>query len=69
MKTFVINTATKSEENFVETLLQKLGVSVKTMNTEEAEDFGMLQLMKDVDRNKKVSKETIMNKLKRNYAN
>lgn len=67
MKTFVINTSTKSEENFVETLLKKLGVSVKAMSAEEAEDYGLLQLMKEADRTKKVSKSTIMKKLKAAY--
>ncbi len=69
MKTYLINATTKSEENFIETLFKKLGVVTKTMTQEEVEDYGLLQMIKEVDRTKKVSKESIINKLKKNYAN
>ena len=55
----------KSEINFVSDLLKKLGVSARLMNTEEIEDYGMLMMMKEVDRTKKISREAVMKKLKR----
>ena len=64
MKTFVITATNKTEENFVETLLKKLGISTQKMSKEESEDYGMLQLMKQADRTKKVSRSSIMKKLK-----
>ena len=64
MKTFVITANTKTEENFLETLLNKLGISAQQLSSEEAEDFGLLQMMKEANRTKKVSRSTVMDKLK-----
>lgn len=64
MKGLVIATKNQSELKFVSELLKKLGISSTTMSDEELEDLGLAKLMKDVDRSKKVSRETIMAKLK-----
>jgi hypothetical protein len=64
MKAIVIKTKNKNEEKFLSDLLEKLGVSSGIISEEELEDLGFSRMMNNVDRNKKVSKETIMKKLK-----
>ena len=63
MKALVITPKNNNEYTFLWSLLKKLGIYAKGISIEELEDIGFSQLMKDVDRTKKVSKETIMKKL------
>ena len=49
---------------FVADLLCKLGITSHVLTDEEVEDFGLSLMMKNVDRSKKVSRETVMKKLK-----
>jgi len=44
-------------------LFGKLGVPSRIIEREIVEDIGLTELMKDVDRSKKASRETIMKKL------
>lgn len=64
MQPIVVNPKTKSEMKFVSELLNKLGISSHVLTEDEMEDFGMSVLMKQADRNKKVSKEAVLKKLK-----
>ncbi len=64
MKALIIKSKSTSELKFISDLLKKLGVSTRLMDIDEIEDIGMSILMKRVDRNKKVSRETIMKKLR-----
>lgn len=64
MKSIVITPKDASELKFVSELLKKLGISSKVISEEDKEDIGMSILMNEVDRNNKVSREEIMNKLK-----
>jgi hypothetical protein len=64
MKAFVITTSNKREENFMETLLSKLSLQSSQMSAAEVEEYGLIQLMKQADRNKKVSRSSVMKKLK-----
>lgn len=64
MKAIVIKTKNKNEEKFLSDLLEKLGISSDIISEEELEDLGFSRMMNNVDRNKKVSKGTIMKKLK-----
>jgi hypothetical protein len=64
MKAMVITPKNQSEFKFINDLLTKLGIASSTMTEEELEDLGMSKMLKSVDKTKKVSKETIMNKLK-----
>lgn len=64
MKALVVKTKDKSEMKFISELLKKLGIQSKVMEIEEVEDLAMSILMKKADRSKKVSRETIMKKLK-----
>lgn len=64
MKALLVKSRSQTEMKFISDLLKKLGVSARVLDTEEIEDYGMSALMKEVDRNKKVSRETVMRKLK-----
>ena len=64
MKALLVQSSRDTEIKFMSYLLKKLGVSSRLMNAYEIEDYGMSVLMKEVDRNKKVSRETVMKKLK-----
>jgi ATP-dependent RNA circularization protein (DNA/RNA ligase family) len=64
MKALVVKAKNQSEMKFVSDLLKKLGIQATLMDIEEVEDQAMSILMKKVDRTKKVSRETIMKKLK-----
>jgi len=64
MKALLVKSSSQAELKFISDLLKKLGVSTRVMDIEEIEDYGMSFLMKDVDRSKKVSRDTVMKKLK-----
>ena len=64
MKALLIKSNSQAELKFLSDLFKKLGVSARVMDIEEIEDYGMSLLMKDVDRSKKVSRDTVMKKLK-----
>jgi hypothetical protein len=46
-------------------LLSKMKVKTKVLSLEEKEDIGLAELMKETDRSIKVSRENIMNKLRK----
>jgi hypothetical protein len=64
MKALIVKPKSPSEIKFVSDLLKKLGIASKQMEWDELEDYGMSILMKDVDRTKKISRESVMKKLK-----
>jgi hypothetical protein len=64
MKAILVKSKNQTEMKFISDLLKKLGVSARVLDEEEIEDYGMSSLMKEVDRNKKVDRETVMRKLK-----
>lgn len=64
MKAVVITPHNPAEFAFLSSLFKRLGISSKVMDIDEMEDLGLSEMMKDVDRTKKVSRETIMKKLK-----
>jgi hypothetical protein len=64
MKALLVQSDSQTEIKFISDLLKKLGVSSRLMTADEVEDYGMSVLMKDVDRSKKLSRETVMKKLK-----
>jgi hypothetical protein len=63
MKAILINPQNSAEEKFISALLKKLRIASRTLSKEEMEDYGMSILMKEADRSKKVSRETVMKKL------
>ncbi len=64
MKGLVITPKTNTEFRFLSSLLKKLGITSATMSVEEMEDLGLAHLMKSVNRSKKTSRASIMQKLK-----
>lgn len=60
----VITPKSQSEFKFINDLLKKLGISSATMTEEELEDIGLSKLLKSVDKSKKASKKSVMQKLK-----
>ena len=64
MKAMVITPKNASEFKFINDLLKKLGVESATMSEEELEDLGLAKMLKKADKTRKVSKESVMNKLK-----
>ena len=64
MSSLIISTKNAKELQFVRDLLDKLNIHNKILSVEEKEDLGMSALMSKTDRNKKVSRDTIMKKLK-----
>jgi len=64
MKAMVITPKSQGEFKFINDLLKKLGISSATMTEEELGDIGLSKLLKSVDKTKKASKKSIMQKLK-----
>jgi hypothetical protein len=64
MKAMVITTKSQTEFKFINDLLKKLGILSATMTEEELEDIGLSKMLKSVDKTKKVSRESVMNKLR-----
>jgi hypothetical protein len=63
MESIVINLRTKDEVKIVTELLKRMNISSKVITDEEKEDMGLLMMMKEADRNEKVSREEVMKKL------
>jgi acetolactate synthase small subunit len=63
MKALVIKPKNASELKFVSELLKKLGINSSSVSLEDLEDIGLSNLMRTVDRSKKVSRIDIMKKL------
>ena len=64
MKSIVITPKSETELEFISGLLKRLGVNSKVLTEEERENIGLAYLMRGVDRTKKVSKKTILKKLR-----
>jgi hypothetical protein len=64
MKGILITPKNQAELKFLADLLNKLGIASATMSEEEMEDIGLSNLLKTVNKSRKVSRETIMTKLK-----
>ncbi|MBP9665286.1 MAG: hypothetical protein KBD94_11740 [Pyrinomonadaceae bacterium] len=63
MKAIVVTPKSDTEFKFITELLKKLGIGTSTLTTAQMEDIGMLKLLRNVDRSKKVSRSSIMKKL------
>jgi len=64
MKSMIITPKSQGEYKFINDLLKKLGISSATMSEEELEDIGLSKLLKSVNKTKKASKNSIIQKLK-----
>ncbi len=65
METIIVQPATKSEQELLTRLFKKMGVKSRVISAEQKESMGLGMLMKDVDRTKKVSRKSVMQKLGR----
>ncbi len=63
MEAILIQPKNKSEFKFLAAMLKKLNVNIKTLNIEDKEDLGLIELMKQADRSQKVTREDVMAKL------
>jgi hypothetical protein len=63
MESIVINPKSKDEAKIITDILEKMNISSKVITNEEKEDMGLLMMMKESDRNEKVSREEVMRKL------
>jgi len=64
MKAMVITPKSKSEYKFLIGLLKKLNIVSADVEESDLEDLGLSKMLKEVDKNKKVSRESVMAKLK-----
>lgn len=65
MESILITPKNRSDLKFIYELLNKLKLSPKVLSENDKEDLGLSLLMKEVDRTKKVSRDTVMKKLKK----
>ena len=64
MTTLLISPKSYNELKFIEDFLHKIGVVSKELSKDEKEELGISILMKQADRSRRVSRETIMKKLR-----
>jgi hypothetical protein len=64
MKGVVVTAKNQSEFKFLMDLFKKLGLSSALVSEEELEDLALSKMMKSADRKKRVSRDTVMQKLK-----
>lgn len=64
MESIIITPKDNEEMTFINGLLSKLKIKSKVITLEEKEDAGLAILMHEADRSKKVSRESIMKKLR-----
>ncbi|MEO6148830.1 MAG: hypothetical protein ABIP28_01660 [Mucilaginibacter sp.] len=64
MESILITPKTKIEAKLISDLLEKMNITSKILSEEEKEDMGLVMMMKEVDRDEKVSREDVMSKLK-----
>ncbi len=60
----IITTKNQAEYKFLFDLLEKLHISWAKISEEELEDLCLAKMMKSVNKTKKTSKESVMQKLK-----
>jgi hypothetical protein len=60
MDTLLVTPKSVAEFDFLKSLLDKLKFKTKVISETEKEDFAMSEIMKNIDRTEKVTKEEIM---------
>jgi hypothetical protein len=63
METLLVQPKNAEELVLLQTLLEKMSIGNTVISLEDKEDLGLLMLMKEADRNKRVSRKTVMKKL------
>jgi hypothetical protein len=65
MESLIITPRTSQEFQLITDLFSKMKIKTKVLSLEEKEDYGLSELMKNLDKTKNVSRETIMKKLRK----
>jgi hypothetical protein len=63
MESLLITSKNKSDIDLIRKLVEKMGLSIVSLNEEEREEFALLRAMLKADRSKKVSKSLILKKI------
>jgi len=63
MNTIIVQPKTKAEMQLISDMLKKMRVASKVLNDEEREDLGLAMLMRQANRNEKVSRNKVIDKL------
>jgi hypothetical protein len=63
METLIVSIKNKADLKLVSDMLKRMKIETKILSDEESGDFGMVKLLKSVDRSQKVSKDKVMAKL------
>jgi hypothetical protein len=63
MDALIIKSENRSDLKLIKELVKKMGLESKSLSEEEIEDLGLTFLMKQADRTKTVSRESVMKKL------
>jgi hypothetical protein len=66
MDSLIVTAKNKNELHLIHEILKKMRIQTKVLTAEDIEDIGLIKLMKQADRTKKISREKIMTKLGRN---
>lgn len=66
MKALLVKPKSEREYKLLSGILKKHGIASSRMSIEEIEDLGLAKFMKEADRSKKVSRNVIIRKLKKN---
>ena len=65
MDTLLVSPKDTQEFQLISDLFSRMKVKTKVLTSDEKEDIGLTELMKEADRSKKVSRGTIMKKLRK----
>ncbi|MFA6571007.1 MAG: hypothetical protein WCT77_07195 [Bacteroidota bacterium] len=65
MNSILITPRNAQEFQLIADIFSKMKIKTKVLSFEEKEDIGMIELMKQSNRNKKVTRESIMKKLRK----
>ena len=63
MEVAILQAADKADLKLLAEVARKMGIRMKVLTDEQKEDLGLGLLMKEADRNEKVSEQEIMRKL------
>jgi len=59
----IITPKNKEELDLIKEILRRMNIASAILTDEEKEELGLIEMMKNVDRNEKVSRETVMKSL------
>ncbi len=63
METLLVQPKNAEELALLQTMLEKMNIGNTVISLEDKEDLGLMMLMQKANRNKRVSRDTVMKKL------